>query len=386
MLSTKDHFLTTHSGSLPRSKDLVELFVALSRDEEVDQSKLEDAIYTSTETVIQNQIKSGIHIGNNGEQTRESFFSYVRHRMSGFGGSSNRPAFQDMVDYPSWMDLKLSGYLDGVSLISAPQAQGKISYTNKDPLEKEIDQFKYFLHKEDNPFKETFMTAPSPGIIAAAMEDIYYGDMDAYLEALASALKIEYDAIYCAGHVLQLDCPDLAMERHVYFAEQSDTEFIEFINKVIKAIDTALTDIPRESVRMHVCWGNYNGPHDSDIPLKTILPSLINAKVGALMLSMANPRHAHEYRLLTRDNLPEDMLIVAGVIDTTSNYVEHPEVVADRIEAVVSSIEDPQRVIVGTDCGFDTSAGFRDVAEEVVWAKLESLSAGAEIASKKYFK
>ena len=383
MLSTKSHFLTTHSGSLPRTKDLVELYVALSRGEEVDKSKLEDAIYTSTDAVIQNQINSGIHIGNNGEQTRESFFSYVRHRMSGFGGASNRPPFQDMVDYPSWVDLKLSGYLDGVSLISAPQAQGEVTYTNKDPLEKEIDQFKDFLSKEDSPFEETFMTAPSPGIIAAAMEDVFYGDMDAYLEALAAALKTEYDAIYSAGHVLQLDCPDLAMERHVYFADKNDAEFIEFINKVIKAIDTALTDIPKESVRMHVCWGNYNGPHDSDIPLKTILPSLINAKVGALMLSMANPRHAHEYRLLTKENLPEDMLIVAGVIDTTSNYVEHPEVVADRIEAVVSSIEDPQRVIVGTDCGFDTAAGFRDVAEEVVWAKLKALSTGAEIASKR---
>ena len=383
MLSTKSYFLTTHSGSLPRTKDLVELYAALSRGEEVDKSKLEDAIYTSTDAVIQNQINSGIHIGNNGEQTRESFFSYVRHRMSGFGGASNRPPFQDMVDYPSWMDLKLSGYLDGVSLISAPQAQGEVTYTNKDPLEKEIDEFKDFLAKEDSPFEETFMTAPSPGIIAAAMEDVFYGDMDAYLEALAAALKTEYDAIYSAGHVLHLDCPDLAMERHVYFANKSDAEFIEFINKVIKAIDTALTDIPKESVRMHVCWGNYNGPHDSDIPLKTILPSLINAKVGALMLSMANPRHAHEYRLLTKENLPEDMLIVAGVIDTTSNYVEHPEVVADRIEAVVSSIEDPQKVIVGTDCGFDTAAGVRDVAEEVVWAKLKALSTGAEIASKR---
>ena len=381
MLSTKDHFLTTHAGSLPRTKDLVELHVALSNGEEVDQNKLEDTIHASTESVIQNQIKSGINIGNNGEQARESFFTYVQHRMSGFGGASNRPPFQDMVDYPSWMELKLSGYLDGVSLVSAPQAQGKISYANKAPLEKEIDEFRDFLDKHNNPFVETFMTAPSPGIIAAAMEDTFYGDMDAYIEALAMALKTEYNAIHTAGHILQLDCPDLAMEKHVYFAESSDKEFIDFINKVIKAIDTALTDIPRESVRMHVCWGNYNGPHDSDIPLKTILPSLIKAKVGALMLSMANPRHAHEYKLLTKESLPENMLIIAGVIDTTSNYVEHPEVVADRIEAVVSSIGDPQRVIAGTDCGFDTAAGLRDVAEEVVWAKLAALSKGAEIAS-----
>ncbi len=381
MLSTKDHFLTTHAGSLPRTKDLVELHVALSNGEEVDQNKLEDTIHASTESVIQNQIKSGINIGNNGEQARESFFTYVQHRMSGFGGASNRPPFQDMVDYPSWMELKLSGYLDGVSLVSAPQAQGKISYTNKAPLEKEINEFRDFLDKQNNPFVETFMTAPSPGIIAAAMEDTFYGDMDAYIEALALALKTEYNAIHTAGHILQLDCPDLAMERHVYFAESSDTEFIDFINKVIKAIDTALTDIPRESVRMHVCWGNYNGPHDSDIPLKTILPSLIKANVGALMLSMANPRHAHEYKLLTKESLPDNMLIIAGVIDTTSNYVEHPEVIADRIEAVVSSIGDPQRVIAGTDCGFDTAAGLRDVAEEVVWAKLAALSKGAEIAS-----
>ena len=381
MLSTKDHFLTTHAGSLPVSNELVELHVALSNGEEVDQNKLEDTIHASTESVIQNQIKSGINIGNNGEQARESFFTYVQHRMSGFGGASNRPPFQDMVDYPSWMELKLSGYLDGVSLVSAPQAQGKISYANKATLEKEINEFRDFLDKQNNPFVETFMTAPSPGIIAAAMEDTFYGDMDAYIEALALALKTEYNAIHTAGHILQLDCPDLAMERHVYFAESSDTEFIDFINKVIKAIDTALTDIPRESVRMHVCWGNYNGPHDSDIPLKTILPSLIKANVGALMLSMANPRHAHEYKLLTKESLPDNMLIIAGVIDTTSNYVEHPEVVADRIEAVVSSIGDPQRVIAGTDCGFDTAAGLRDVAEEVVWAKLAALSKGAEIAS-----
>ena len=175
MLSTKDHFLTTHAGSLPRTKDLVELHVALSNGEEVDQNKLEDTIHASTESVIQNQIKSGINIGNNGEQARESFFTYVQHRMSGFGGSSNRPPFQDMVDYPSWMELKLSGYLDGVSLVSAPQAQGKISYANKAPLEKEIDEFRDFLDKQNNPFVETFMTAPSPGIIAAAMEDRFIG-------------------------------------------------------------------------------------------------------------------------------------------------------------------------------------------------------------------
>ena len=193
----------------------------------------QDFFQITFKIILKTLENSGINIGNNGEQARESFFTYVQHRMSGFGGASNRPPFQDMVDYPSWMELKLSGYLDGVSLLSAPQAQGKISYANKAPLEKEINEFRDFLDKQNNPFVETFMTAPSPGIIAAAMEDTFYGDMDAYIEALAMALKTEYNAIHTAGHILQLDCPDLAMERHVYFAESSDTEFIDFINNCL---------------------------------------------------------------------------------------------------------------------------------------------------------
>ena len=385
MQTTNDRFLTTHSGSLPRKDLLVELQVALSRGERVDDRELQDAVVSSTETVVKNQIEVGIDIGNNGEQPRESFFTYVQHRMTGFGGSSSRPPFQDILRYPSWMELKLPGYLSGVDLTTAPQAVDEVIYANEKPLHLELEQFASLLDNEGNPFTETFMTAPSPGIVATAMEDTFYGDMQSYVDALATALKTEYDAIYRAGHVLQLDCPDLAMERHTYFGERSEREFIEFIDMVIDAIGRALSDIPKEFVRMHVCWGNYNGPHDVDVPLKSILPSLINANVGALMLSMANPRHAHEYRLLTSENIPDEMLIVAGVIDTTTNYVEHPEVVADRIEAIVATVGDPRRVIAGTDCGFDTAAGLRDVAEEVVWAKLRALVEGAEIASKRLF-
>lgn len=381
MQATTDRFITTHSGSLPRQEALVELQVALSRGEQVDDRELEDAVLSSTEAVIKNQIKVGIDIGNNGEQSRESFFTYVQHRMTGFGGNSNRPPFQDILRYPRWMDLKLPGYLSGVNLTNAPQARGEVTYSNERPLELELEQFASFLDWEESSFIESFMTAPSPGIVATAMEDTFYGDMESYVGALATALKTEYDAIHRAGHILQLDCPDLAMERHTYFGDRSEREFLEFVDMVIVAIARALSDVPKECVRMHVCWGNYNGPHDVDVPLKSILPSLVNANVGALMLSMANPRHAHEYRLLTPQNLPDDMLIVVGVIDTTTNYVEHPEVVADRIETVAAAVGNPKRVIVGTDCGFDTAAGFRDVAEDVVWAKLGALVEGAEIAS-----
>jgi 5-methyltetrahydropteroyltriglutamate--homocysteine methyltransferase len=385
MRTSTDRFLTTHAGSLPRSDELVLLQVALSRGEDVDPTALQTAIADSTGRVIAQQAAAGIDIGNNGEQARESFFTYVQHRMSGFGGTSRRPPFQDMIRYPSWLRLKLPDYQSGVNLASAPQAIGAVRYVNRAPLDDELAEFAALLDSHGNPFVETFVTAPSPGIVAAAMEDVFYGDLDAYIEALGKALGTEYRAIHEAGHVLQLDCPDLAMERHTYFADRSDAEFLSFVERVIATIDDALAEVPRERVRMHVCWGNYNGPHDADVPLATILPSLVRARVGALMLSMANPRHAHEYRLLTPAALPDDMLIVAGVIDTTSNYVEHPEVVAERILRVAEVIGDPTRVIAGTDCGFDTAAGFRDVAEEVVWAKLEALAQGARIASERIF-
>ena len=385
MQRSTTRMLTTHAGSLPRSPELVDLQVKQFRGEAVAADALQHAIVESTREVMRRQAQCGVDIGNNGEHSRESFFTYVQHRMSGFGGTSNRPTFSDMQKYPEWIKLKFPSWQDAVSLTAAPQAQAAVEYTNPAPLQEELALFADLLKDLQQPFVETFVTAPSPGIIAAAMENTFYDDLDAYIDALADALATEYQAIVAAGHVLQLDCPDLAMERHTYFAKASDAQFIGFVEKVIGAIGRALADIPKEQVRMHVCWGNYNGPHDDDVPLATILPSLVNARVGALMLSMANPRHAHEYRLLTRSNLPDDMLVIAGVIDTTTNYVEHPQVVADRIIQVAETLGDAARVIAGTDCGFDTAAGFRDVAEDVVWAKLEALAEGAALASQQLY-
>ncbi len=385
MRTSTRRFLTTHAGSLPRSEELVALQVARFNGEDVDLDDLERATAVSTRDVIHRQAAAGIDIGNNGEQARESFFTYVQHRMSGFAGISQRPPMQDMVRYPGWIRLKLPGYQGGVNLAGAPQAQGAVEYVDRRPLDDELAEFDRALSDCGRPFEQSFLTAPSPGIIATAMQDAFYHNMEDYIEALAQALKTEYDAIIQAGHVLQLDCPDLAMERHTYFAARDDATFLRFVDNVIDAIAVALSDVPQDRVRMHVCWGNYNGPHDVDVPLSTILPSLIRANVGALMLSMANPRHAHEYKLLTPDHIPDDLLVVAGVIDTTSNYIEHPEVVADRIEAVATAIGDPTRIIVGTDCGFDTAAGFRDVSEDVCWAKLEAMAEGAALASQRIF-
>jgi 5-methyltetrahydropteroyltriglutamate--homocysteine methyltransferase len=385
MKGSQSRILTTHAGSLPRAPDLVTLQVKQFRGDPVDEGVLQQAIVDSTREVMRRQAQCGIDIGNNGEHSRESFFTYVQHRMSGFGGTSNRPVFSDMQKYPEWIKLKFPSWQDAVSLGAAPQAQAAVAYADVMPLQEELALFDSLLQELEQPFVESFVTAPSPGIIAAAMENRFYASLDDYIDALADALAVEYRAITAAGHVLQLDCPDLAMERHTYFAGASDEAFLEFVEKVISAIGKALEGIPRQQVRMHVCWGNYNGPHDDDVPLATILPSLVNARVGALMLSMANPRHAHEYRLLTPANLPDDIMVIAGVIDTTTNYVEHPQVVADRIVQVAETLGDPTRIIAGTDCGFDTAAGFRDVAEDVVWAKLEALAEGAALASQQLY-
>ena len=385
MQQSEQRILTTHAGSLPRPPELVEMQLAKFKGDSVDETALEDAAHAATEWVIARQIEAGLDIINNGEQSRESFFTYVQHRMSGFGGTSNRPPFEDMLRYPGWIELKIPGYSKGVSLTAAPQAQGPVTYADSSQLTDELDTFSKALAGQAGNYVESFVTAPSPGIIAAAMENKHYPSLEAYIDALAEAMSVEYRAIVTAGHVLQIDAPDLAMERHTYFARESEEAFLQFIDHVIAATTRALETVPRDRTRLHVCWGNYNGPHDCDVPLPTILPSLTRAHAGALMISLANPRHAHEIRDLNPQNLPEDMLVIAGVIDTTSNYIEHPQVVADRIIAVAESMGDPRRVLAGTDCGFDTAAGFRDVAEDVAWAKLESLTEGARLASSRLF-
>ena len=386
MLRSEDRILTTHAGSLPRSQRLVELMIARSRDEDVDVAELEAEIEASTTAVFQRQADVGIDIACNGEQARESFFSYVRWRMTGFDGESRsrRKLMADMTAYPDYLDqrARLFGG-QTVSLMRAPAASGPITYIGQPELFAEIDQAVRLGGAHD--FAELFFTAPSPGIIAAAMDNQHYPDQDAYLDALAAALSVEYRSITDAGMVLQIDAPDVAMERHCSFADEPFDEFIGFVDRVIDTINTALTGVDRDQVRFHVCWGNYEGPHDQDVPLDAILDSILRIDAGALVLSMANPRHAHEHIVLARADLPHDLLIVAGVIDSTTNYVEHPEVVAQRIVQVADVLGDPTRVIAGTDCGFGTAAGLADVAADVVWPKLRALRDGADLASARLF-
>ncbi|MBI1817478.1 MAG: methionine synthase [Deltaproteobacteria bacterium] len=376
--------LTTHAGSLPRPAALVELMVKKSRRELVDAAVFAETVERATQHVVTRQLEVGVDVGNNGEQPRESFFTYVQHRLSGFGGQSQRPIMRDIVRYQSFLNLKLPDFSGTmVSLMNAPKAIGAVQYVDRSEVERECANYRRILGDQASGFVESFMSAASPGIVASAMLNEHYASDDDYVMALADALKVEYEYIVEQGFVLQLDCPDLAMERHTSFADRPLADFLAFVDRNIVAINRALANIPRERVRLHVCWGNYEAPHDLDVPLDDILPRLYQARVGALVLSMGNPRHAHEHRCFARHPLPADMLLVAGVIDTTTNYVEHPEVVADRIELAARAVGDPHRVLAGTDCGFDTAAGLGEVAEEVVWEKLRALRAGADLATRR---
>jgi 5-methyltetrahydropteroyltriglutamate--homocysteine methyltransferase len=380
VLTSDSRILTTHAGSLPRPPALAELHGRRSRGEVVDPHELGRAIEDATAAVINAQAEAGIDIGNDGEQARESFFTYVQHRMTGFGGSSNRRLMADLLEHPDYLELALPRYARmKVNLMTAAAAIGDVSYKDTGELEAECALV------ADAPFNETFMTAASPGIIVSAMENQHYPTREDYVRAVAAALATEYRTIVDRGLLLQIDAPDLAMERHTLFADRPLAEFLDWVAVVVDAINSALDGIDPGNVRLHVCWGNYEGPHTHDVALDEILPLIYGCRVGALVISMANARHAHEYRCFERTPLPDGMALVTGVIDTTSNYVEHPEVVAERIVRVAHAVGDPRRVIAGTDCGFDTSAGIGDIAPSVVWEKLRALREGADLASTRLY-
>jgi 5-methyltetrahydropteroyltriglutamate--homocysteine methyltransferase len=372
--------LTTHAGSLPRPKALAELHGQRSRGEAVDDVVLREAVEAATADVMDEQAAAGIDIGNDGEQARESFFTYVQHRMTGFGDSSQRTVMRDLSEHPDFLELQLPRFQRiKVNLFGAPAAIGEVTYRGTAEVDDECALV------ADAPFAETFMTAASPGIVASAMQNRHYASTEEYVRALGVALSTEYRAIVARGLLLQIDAPDLAMERHTLFADRPMSDFLAWVDLVVATINAALDGIDRSQVRLHVCWGNYEGPHDHDVPLDAIIDHVYEARVGAFLFSMANPRHEHEYKVFARHPLPEGASLVAGVIDTTNNYVEHPEVVADRLERVAEAVGDPHRIIAGTDCGFDTSAGLGDVAPSLVWAKLRAMREGADLATERLF-
>src|SRR5215469_11957139 len=385
MRRSEDRILTTHTGSLPRPPELTRLYVRRARGESVDPAELDRLGREALRGILRKQAEAGVDLGNNGEQQREGFFLHIRHRMSGFGGSWQRRTRADALHYPVFlqmMEQQLAARA-AVSNMGTPKAIGEIRYLGTAAIEAECADFQAALNETGTRFVEPFVTAPSPGIVAAAMKNEHYDTEDAYLDALGAALKPEYETIVKNSFLLQLDCPDLALERHLSYQDRPLGDFLGFVERVVETINKTLENIPSDRVRLHVCWGNYEGPHDCDVPLADILPVIQKAKVGAFFFPFANPRHAHEYRVFEKLPLAEDQILIAGVIDSLTNFVEHPEAVADRLERVAAAIGDPHRVIAGTDCGFDTSAGMGRVAEDVVWVKLKSLAEGARIASER---
>jgi len=383
MKKSDTRILTTHAGSLPRNQVLTDLLIRQEQGEAINLAQLERTTADAVQHVIHKQLEAGVDIGNDGEQPRIGFQTYVPQRMRGFGGESKRPTPQDMREFPDFMAIMQKRQMSRAKVFNAPQAVAEVQYEDLSGVQNECTLFRYCLDQASQPFTEPFMTAASPGIICTTMLNAYYDSHERYVFAVAEQMRKEYEYIHSQGFALQLDAPDLAMERTFLFQDNSIQEFRKIVEMHIAAMNHALQNIPRDRVRLHVCWGNYDGPHNHDVPLADILPILYRAKVGALSLEMSNPRHQHEYKVFKRYKLPASMMLIPGVIDSTTNYIEPAEVVADRICQVVDVIGDRSRVIAGSDCGFGTFAGWEMVAEGVVWEKLKACSAGAQLATQR---
>jgi 5-methyltetrahydropteroyltriglutamate--homocysteine methyltransferase len=383
MRKSTECILTTHVGSIPRPPALRDLLVRQDRGDRVDPAALERETEAAIRAVVARQLDAGIDVGNDGEQPRPGFSTYAVDRMEGFGGESKRSLARDLTDFPDYGELLARRRRDAARIGNAPQCVGEVHYADLAPATRECDMFERATDAQPKKFVERFMTAASPGVMATILLNAHYDSHERYVMALAREIQKEYELIHARGFVLQVDCPDLAMERVRFFQHDPLERFQQMVALHIEAINQAIANIPPDRVRLHVCWGNYDGPHTHDVALEAVLPLLYHAKVGALSIPFANPRHQHEYKVLARHPLPDGMLLLPGVIDTTTNYVEHPEVVADRIGQAVDAVGDKTRVIASTDCGFGTFAGSEIVAHSVVWAKLGALTEGAALATRR---
>jgi 5-methyltetrahydropteroyltriglutamate--homocysteine methyltransferase len=383
MKRSEDRILTTHVGSLPRPPVLRDLLVRQDRGEAIDAAVLAREAEAAVRHVVKQQLAAGIDVGNDGEEPRVGFSTYPARRMRGFGGASKRRMSRDQIEHPDYAARLARQRAGGPRISDAPQAVAEVAYTDLGEAVAECELFQRCAGAERPGFAEAFMTAASPGVIATIMLDAYYGSHERYVRALAREMRKEYELIVARGLVLQLDCPDLAMERARFFQDESLDGFLAAVALHVDAINEAVAAISPDRIRLHLCWGNYDGPHTHDVPLEPLLPIIYRARVGALSLPLATPRHQHELKAFRRHPLPDGMLFVPGVIDSTTNVVEHPEVVADRITAAVEAVGDRTRVLAGVDCGFGTFAGSQLVEDSVVWTKLRTLREGADLASKR---
>ena len=379
MKTSVDRILTTHVGSLPRPAHVLEFLFAQDRGEKYDAAKFEDSMRRGVEEAVRHQSDAGLDILNDGETSKISYATYIKHRLNGFEiGNAPRATPQDLDDYPDYRD-KIAA--EGATpKYTRPICRGPISVKTLEPLHQDIARLKAALGAAKAV--EGFMSAVSPGTIAVFQPNEYYPSHTAYLEALAEAMRPEYEAIVKSGLVLQVDCPDLGMGRHIRFRDVDDDEFLRNAALQVEALNHALANVPADRVRLHICWGNYEGPHTRDIPLYKVLPTLLKVKPMGLLIEGANPRHEHEWEVFRNQKLPADKVLVPGVLDTTCNFVEHPELIAQRIVRYAELVG-RERVMAGTDCGFGHFAGFGAVHPAICWAKMQSLAEGARLATRK---
>ena len=366
--------LTTHVGSLPRSQEVVDFLFAREKGEEYDQSQFDATMTEAVDQTVARQASVGVDIVSDGETSKISYSTYVKDRYTGFSGDSPRNAPADLKLFPSYMErLAKNG---GTATYSRPQCTGEIRSLGHDDLNKDIANLKSAMEKHG--VKRGFMNAASPGVVALFLPNQHYRTREAYLEALADALKSEYETIVASGLDVQLDCPDLALSRQMLFSDLSDEEFIRIAEVNVEVLNHALRDVPSDKVRVHACWGNYEGPHILDIAMDKVFKTLMSINARYLSFENANPRHAHEWKVFRdrKSEIPEDKVLLPGVIDTTTNFVEHPELVADRL-ARFTDIVGEDRVVACSDCGVGTFAGYGTVDPEIAYAKLKAMSEGA---------
>jgi 5-methyltetrahydropteroyltriglutamate--homocysteine methyltransferase len=378
MKTSIDRILTTHVGSLPRSQVVSEGVFSQERGELKDISAFKRTIADAVTAVVERQVKSGVDIVSDGEMSKISYATYIKDRITGFEGDSPRNPPKDLEAFPGFLERQAKG--GGTPSYRRPKCVGEIRVKDLKPLKEDIENFKAALNVARPA--DAFMNAASPGVIALFQPNEYYATHEAYLAALGEAMRAEYEAIVEAGFVLQLDSPDLGLGRHMMFKDKSEAEYRRLAELHVEALNDAVRNIPADRMRLHVCWGNYEGPHHCDAPMEIVLPIALKAKPQALLFESANPRHAHEWEVFADAAVPEDKILVPGVIDSTTNFIEHPRLIAQRIWTF-ADIVGRDRVIAGTDCGFSTFAGFGAVDEDIVYAKLAALAEGAAIASGK---
>ena len=366
--------LTTHVGSLPRTQEVVDFIFAREKEQPYDQAAFDACMTSAVSETVRRQVEAGVDIVSDGETSKISYATYVKDRYAGFDGDSPRNAPADLKQFPTFLQRLADD--GGTPTYARPMCVGEVKSKGQGELEKDIANLKSAM--AEHGVERGFMNAASPGVISLFLQNDFYPKREAYLEALANAMKAEYETIVASGLDLQLDCPDLALSRHMLFNYLSDDEFIKIANSHVEALNYALSDVPVEKVRVHICWGNYEGPHVCDIPMSKMFDTLMSTKASYVLFETSNPRHGHEWSVFKdrKNDIPEDKVLVPGVVDTTTNFVEHPDLVAQRIDRFVE-IVGADRVIAGSDCGFGTFAGFGAVDPEIAYAKLSSLSQGA---------